>query len=208
MRYIRTKPGFRTFYAHGSFASVNNPTTMSTAKLILLLFLAGILTIVCPVAFAKDSQASVATTVTFEESFLDLSGIMTINAEKVSDYSVYIFQDGSPSDTFQVNNRLEQHFLLPLGHNYALKFSKPGCKERILLVNTFVNEKRAHEMYTFRYEIEFIENGESNTFDDFPVAHIGYDTKKKDFDYNRTYHHNVRTDIQPSESTTASKSWH
>lgn len=180
---------------------------MSTAKLILALLVASILTIVCPMAFGKSSADS-AESVTFDVSFLDLSGVMTVGNEKVSDYSVYIFEDGAAMDTFHVTTRLEQHFLLPIGHNYALKFSKHGYKDRVVLVNTHVNEKHTHDIYTFRFSIEFISEGESNTFDDFPVAFIDYDGKKKDFDYNRTYHQNVRTDQQPSSDQTASRSWH
>lgn len=183
---------------------------MSPIKLFLLLILAGVLTIVCPLAFAEPKAAT--SQVTFEESFLDLSGVMTIGEEKVADYTVHIFQDGSPSDTFQVNNRLEQHYMLPLNHNYALKFTRPGCKERIMLVDTHVDAKRIQDFYTFRYDIKFIEDGESNTFDDFPVAMVHYDQNKKDFDYNREYHANIRTDI-PSNTNTVSanqqdKSWH
>jgi hypothetical protein len=184
---------------------------MSTIKLILLLIIAGALTIVCPMAFAEPKETA-GNSVTFEEAFLDLSGVMTVGGEKVANYTVHIFQDGSPSDTFQVGNRLEQHYMLPLNHNYALKFTRPGCKDRILLVNTFIDEKRIHDVYTFRYDIQFIEDGASNTFDDFPVAFVCYDRDKKDFDYNREYHANIRTDI-PSKtntvnSSTQNKSWH
>lgn len=180
---------------------------MSTAKLIIALLVASILTIVCPMAFGKSSSETTES-VTFDVSFLDLSGVMTVDNEKTSEYTVCIFEDGAPMDTFQVNTRLEQHFMLPIGHNYALKFSKLGYKDRVMLVNTHVNEKHNSDIYTFRYSIEFIPKGESNTFDDFPVAFVDYDSKKKDFDYNRTYHRNVRTDEQPSEDQTASKSWH
>lgn len=184
---------------------------MSTLKLILLLIIAGALTIVCQMAFAKNPKDAAAS-VTFEESFLDLSGVMTIGEEKVADYTVCIFQDGSPSDTFQVNNRLEQHYMLHLNHNYALKFSRPGCKDRIMLVDTHVGAKKIQDTYSFRYEIKFLEDGESNTFDDFPVAFVHYDQETKDFDYNRQYHSNVRTDI-PANTNTASTdqqndSWH
>lgn len=180
---------------------------MSTAKLIITVIAAGALTIVCPMALGHNISRN-AETVTFEESFLDLSGVMTVSDEKTAGYTVYIFEDGSPSDTFQVTNRQEQHYMLPVNHNYALKFVKPGYKERIMLVNTHINEKRLHDVYSFRYQIGFLQKDESNTFDDFPVAFVHYDQQQKDFDYNRTYHTNVRTDIQPSGSTTASKSWH
>lgn len=179
---------------------------MLAAKFILGAAVAGAVFLNCPTSEGPGAQKK--ETVTFEESFLDLSGVMAIDGEKTADYTVYIFQDGSPSDTFQVNNRLEQHFMLPLNHNYALKFTKPGCKERILLVNTHVDAKRVHNLYTFRYQIEFLQDGESNTFDDFPVAFVHYDQKQKDFDYNRAYHQNVRTDNPPSETTTVSNSWH
>lgn len=181
---------------------------MNNAKLLIAVIVAVTLMIVCPVAFGNNPAPAKNKNATFEEHFLDLSGIMSEGDEKLSDYTVHIFQDGSPSDTFQVTTKLEQHYMLPLNHNYALKFTKPGYKERILLVNTFVESKNLHHVYTFRYEIQFLENDEQNTFDDFPVAFVHYDTEKKDFDYNRTYHQNVRTDVKPQETTTASRSWH
>ncbi len=179
---------------------------MSTTKLILALAVAAILTILCPMAFAKSSNEANQKT-TFTDSFLDLSGVMTINDEKVSDYSVYIFQDGSPSDTFHIGTKLEQHYLLPVGHSYTLKFTKFGYKERLVMVNTNINARRTHDFYTFRYSVEFIADGASNTADDFPVAFIHYDETKKDFDYNREYHTNIRTDNQPQQHA-VSKSWH
>lgn len=179
---------------------------MLTAKLFLGTVVAGVLAMNCPTAECTTAQNTERDTV--EGSHLDLSGVMTINGEKVANYTVYIFKDGAPSDTFQVTNRLEQHYLLPLHHNYALKFSKPGYKDRILLVNTHIQQQRVQPLYTFRYDISFISNHESNTFDDFPVAFVDYDAKKKDFDYNRAYHSNVRTDNKPAATTTASKSWH
>lgn len=179
---------------------------MNTTKLILAVLLAAVLTIICPMAFGKSSNEARQNT-TFADSFLDFSGVMTIDDEKVSDYTVYIFQDGSPSDTFHVRTQLEQHYLLPVGHNYTLKFTKFGYKDRLVLVNTTINSKRTHDLYTFRYSVEFIADGESNTADDFPVAFIHYDETKKDFDYNREYHTNIRTDNRP-RSHTVSKSWH
>lgn len=179
---------------------------MLAAKLLLGTAAAAALVLNCPTSVNSDPQKKESTT--FEEHFLDLSGVMTIGDEKIANYSVYIFQDGSPSDTFQVNTRLEQHYMLPLNHNYALKFSRPGYKDRILLVNTHVSEKHVHTQYSFRYQIEFIEENESNTFDDFPVAFIHYDIKQKDFDYNRAYHTNVRTDNPPASTTASSGKWH
>lgn len=177
---------------------------MKAAKIILGLAITGLVIVNTPILGETNPAPE---KVTFDVSFLDLSGVMTIDGEKVSGYTVHIFEDGAPMDTFQVNNRLEQHYMLPLNHNYALKITKPGCKDRILLVNAHVTERKPQELYTFRYDIEFIKEGEQNTFDDFPVAFVHYDEKKKDFDYNRAYHANVRTD-NPSETQTASKNWH
>jgi len=180
---------------------------MNTTKLTLALAAAAILTIVCPIAFAKPSDTT-AKSVTFTESFLNFSGVMTVDSVRVSDYSVYIFQDGSPSDTFHVTTKLEQHYMLPIGHNYALKYTKHGYKDRLVLVDAHVNTKHVQDEYTFRYAIEFLGNHESNTFDDFPVAFIHFDKDKKDFDYNRAYETNVRLDQRQPQEQTVSKSWH
>lgn len=187
-----------------SFASSN---LMNMKTLAITLMGSALIGLMSFVSSPRALQTETHKTVTFEDSFLDLSGIMTINNEKVSDYTVHIFQDGSPSDTFQVHSRLEQHYALPIGHNYAIKFTKPGYKDRILLIDTHIDARKVESMYSFRYSIEFITEGESNTFDDFPVAYITYNEKQKDFDYDRNYHQNVRMDAQPSPNQTASKNW-
>jgi hypothetical protein len=125
--------------------------------------------------------------------FLDFSGVMTINDQKVDDYTVYIYQDGVLKDSFFVTNKREQYYELPLNHNFALKFRKEGYRERIILVDTHVPDSESIRYYTFRYSIEFIsENDPSNTFDDFPVAYVVFQKSKKDFDYDKKYHRNTR----------------
>lgn len=125
--------------------------------------------------------------------FLDFSGVMTINDQKVSDYMVYIFQDGALRDSFHVTNKREQYYELPLNHNFALKFRKTGYRERIVLVDTHIPNAEAQRYYSFRYSIEFIsEDAPANTFDDFPVAYVTFQKAKKDFDFDRTYHKNTR----------------
>jgi hypothetical protein len=208
IRHIPTISGWYTLHCCNSFASSNpRQTTMSTKRLIIALAVAVTLMIVCPMAFAESSPET-SEKVTFTESFLDLSGVMTVDSLKVNDYSVYIFQDGSPSDTFHVNTKLEQHYMLPIGHQYALKFCKHGYKDRIVLVDAHVNAKHVRDLYSFRYAIEFVDLEESNTFDDFPVAYIHFDQEQKDFDYSRTYSNNVRLDKKQPQETVISKSWH
>lgn len=153
-------------------------------------------------AKAQDAIDSTAKLVGY---YLDFSGIMTINGEKVSDYTVYIYKDGELADSVFVENRREQFFELALYHDYAIKFCKSGYKERVILVDTHLPEKFHLTYFTFRYEIEFIPEDESNTFDDFPVAYITYDKRKRDFDYNRTYHNNVRMQPAATRNQTASK---
>lgn len=135
------------------------------------------------------------------EHIVLLSGNMAVGEKVVSNYWVYVFENGAPTDTFFVDARKEVFFDLDLNKNYAIKFVKEGYKERVLLIDTHVPEEGLSKSYTFRYLITFIPNGKSNTFDDFPVAHINYHEKTKDFEYNRQYHRNVR--INPSEKETA-----
>jgi hypothetical protein len=143
---------------------------------------------------------------TQEMYFLELSGVMTVNDVKVDDYTVFFFEDGKLVDSFYIDERREQYFGMEFGHNYALKFVKKGYKNRVLLVDTFLPQDAHSDDYTFRYSIEFIpKDAPSNTFDDFPVAFVTYDAKQKDFDYNKTYHNNVRFNAGQPAGQTASQ---
>lgn len=154
---------------------------------------------------SAPATAEVKTNTDFTQDmyFLEISGVMTVNGAKVEDYTVIFFEDGKLIDSFYIDNRREQYFGMEFGHNYALKFVKKGYKNRVLLVDTSLPEDAHSDNFTFRYSIEFIpKDAPSNTFDDFPVAFVTYDAKRKDFDYNRTYHYNVRFNAgQPADQT-------
>lgn len=141
-----------------------------------------------------------------EVYMLEVSGVMTVNGTRATDYMVYMFEDGVLNDSFHIDNRREQYFGFEFGHNYAMEFVKDGYKKRVLLIDTHLPQDAYSSNFHFRYEIEFIGKDVSNTFDDFPVAYITYDAKKKDFDYNRKYHNNVRYNAGQPAVHTASQS--
>lgn len=161
------------------------------------------------VMICSDAYATpVHTPKDFEEdlNYLEISGVMTVNDQRVSDYTVFLYRDGVLSDSFYVDNRREQYFGCEYGHDYMLKFVKPGYKERLMMVDTHLPDTAQLQDYTFRYSIAFLrKDAPSNTFDDFPVAYVMYDAKLKDFDYNKTYHFNVRNNARQTADHTASK---
>ncbi|HEU4718765.1 MAG TPA: hypothetical protein VFU15_13065 [Bacteroidia bacterium] len=138
--------------------------------------------------------------------YFDITGRMTIADKSVADYSVILYCDGQRTDSVFVDTKKDIDIHLGYGHDYAVRFSKAGCKDRILLVDTHLPEGVSADYFSFLYSIEFLsEHAPSNTFDDFPVAYIGYDKTKKDFDYNRTYHKNIRVMPGHPETQTASR---
>lgn len=146
-------------------------------------------------AFSAAGAESTKKATDFEQEvyFLEISGVMTIDEQRTTDYMVYLFEDGTLRDSFYIDNRREQYFGLEFEHNYALKFVKEGYRNRVLLIDTHLPDEAYASIFTFRYSIEFIsKDAPPNTFDDFPVAFVTYDSKLKDFDYNKTYHNNVR----------------
>src|SRR3989344_2790047 len=85
-----------------------------------------------------------------EVYMLEVSGVMTVNGQKVDDYMVYLFEDGVLTDSFNIDNKREQYFGFEFGHDYAMKFVKEGYKNRVLLIDTPLPDTATQRYFTFR----------------------------------------------------------
>lgn len=124
---------------------------------------------------------------------IELSCVLSDDGRHLANYSMIVYCDGVPQDTFLVEKPKPVYFRLAYGHNYAIRHIAEGYRDRIVMVNTIVDVKTSQKKHTFDYQIEMIrENEPANTWNDLPVALICYDAKHKKFDYSRKYNDQVR----------------
>jgi hypothetical protein len=128
-----------------------------------------------------------------DSAVVDLASQLRFNGKKVSNYTLIIYCDTTAAETIFVEKAKVIHIPLRYNHNYTLRYLKEGFRERVLLVNTFVDKKTSCIDASFDYQIALIpENAPPNTLGDLPVAIIRYDKIARKFDYSRKYHHQVR----------------
>lgn len=124
---------------------------------------------------------------------LELSSKITFNGERISNYTIILYNEDQTSDTIEVSGMKLIYMKLSYGHTYALRFIKKGFLERVMLIDTHLEKAKQSKEMQFDFEIEMIPVGKNgNTLSDLPVALVGYDAEEKNFDYSRNYHRQVR----------------
>ncbi len=134
---------------------------------------------------------------------LELSILLRDEGHKMPDYTLIVYcDDGSAPDTIRVEMNKSVYVKLSYHHNYTIRHIKEGYRERVLLVNTHVDEKTAKRWLVFDYEIELVREDEpANTLADLPIAVVHYHKNLKNFEYDRNYHQQVRQSAAASTIT-------
>ncbi|MBI3510310.1 MAG: hypothetical protein HY064_06575 [Bacteroidetes bacterium] len=128
-----------------------------------------------------------------KEKNLEISSFLTYNGEKVSDYSMIVYEEGIPVDTFIVTEENKTFVMLNYDCNYCIRYTKEGFLDRVVLIDTHVPEGESFMKHTFDFEIELVSlKDHGNTIGDLPVAIVEYDTYSNEFLNDRDYFRQVR----------------
>lgn len=124
---------------------------------------------------------------------LEIASTLTYNEGRITDYTLIIYDENQSSDTIEVYKMKSIFLKLCYGHTYSLRYIKPGFLERVVMIDTKINEEKQSMETGFDFEVEMIpENNPGNTLSDLPVALIHYDNTVNKFEYSRDYHRQVR----------------
>lgn len=124
---------------------------------------------------------------------LEIASMLLFNEERITNYTLIIYDENQSSDTIVVTKAKHLYFKLRYGHFYSLRYIKKGYKERIVMIDTRLDEANSINETGFDFEIEMIpENQQGNTISDLPVALINYNYSEKKFEYSRNYHRQIR----------------
>lgn len=124
---------------------------------------------------------------------LELTSKLMFNDERISDYTLIIYNENQTSDTIEVSTIRSIDLKLSYGHYYSLRYIKPGFLDRVVMIDTRINENIKVKDAGFDYEIEMIPiMVHGNTVADLPVAIIHFDITESKFEYSRNYHRQIR----------------
>ncbi|HET6991914.1 MAG TPA: hypothetical protein VFJ43_11350 [Bacteroidia bacterium] len=153
-----------------------------------------LLPIICTIALLFIKQnVKAKQLVNLDGPGLEIASTLTLNDERISGYTLIIYDETQSSDTIEIAKAKSIYLKLSYGHIYSLRYIKQGFRERVVMINTRVNEEKQKEETGFDFEIEMIPQNESgNTICDLPVAVIEYNYAENNFEYSRAYHRQVR----------------
>ena len=124
---------------------------------------------------------------------LEISSILSSNKERVSDYTLIIYDENQSSDTIVVSKAKIIFLKLSYNHSYSLRYVKEGFRDRVVMIDTKINEDQQMKETRFDFEIIMIpENQPGNIISDLPVAVIHYDYSENEFEISRDYYRQVR----------------
>src|ERR1035437_3543333 len=71
---------------------------------------------------------------------LEISSILSSNKERVSDYTLIIYDENQSSDTIVVSKAKIIFLKLSYNHSYSLRYVKEGSRDRVVMIDTKINE--------------------------------------------------------------------
>jgi hypothetical protein len=122
------------------------------------------------IALTATAQKKVRNTNTFE-----ISGVALLNDQRVGDYTVSVYLDGTRIDSMYSKSKKPLYFTLECNQVYSCLFQKKGYKDKIVIVNTKIPEGlKSIQDDSFYFEIEMTESlkRKSEEIEDYPVAII------------------------------------
>ena len=128
-----------------------------------------------------------------EPNELRIKGVTTFGdiygaKEKLGDVSIKIYEGNKYLGTFYTDEKGKYDFTLPLNKYITLEFVKENFISKRFVYDTHtpvISEKYK----VFEVQVVMIDKISGVDYEelDFPIAHVRYDAKKKDFDYVDKY---------------------
>ena len=133
--------------------------------------------------------------------YLEVRGKAIIKQKTIDKvYKVELIENNKIIDSVLECDNEQFSFGLLRNRYYALKVYKTGYMPKLILVNTYIPEKKyLIDYFIFDFETELISISEEEKLDkdtrDFPLAIIQFDLSKKGFDYNQKYSKNIKQQL-------------
>lgn len=124
-------------------------------------------------------------------SNLEIAGAALLNSERVGDYSISVYLDGSRIDSIYTISKEPVKLSLPSNHKFTLLFQKQHCEDKIVIVNTKISSdlvKLQTNSYKFDLELSQSLNKNSKDFERNEIAVLEINEKDELLDTSKSYH--------------------
>jgi hypothetical protein len=150
-----------------------------------------ILIVLCGFAFTASAQK--------KTSFFQWYGNAKSGTKNLPGAEIKVYENGNVVQTVQAKDNGGFILMFDLGHDYTVVFSKDGYIAKSMLVNTVVPADQTDMGYSFKANIELLEDvGDAGKTDPMkkPVGKLAYSTTYEDFDYDAAYTKRVQQEQQ------------
>jgi hypothetical protein len=166
--------------------NLQKPIAMKTQVLLLSV---GLLFLSSPASSAIPLPQCAKSTPQAHKSCLELTGTAELNGKRINQYCVKLYIDNVIVKTSPASSRDKFKFILEENRNYTLCFSKPGCIDRLIRIDTYLPDGvEPSPPFEFDFQMEMLAESNAGMQDtDFPAGLIVYDPSTQKFESSRKY---------------------
>jgi hypothetical protein len=127
---------------------------------------------------------------------LEVSGSASIYGKRMKDVTILLYKGDRLIHTLAASKKEVNNFLLEENTNYTLRFTKPGCADRLICIDTHIPEGiDLSPLFHFDFDLDMIPESEiqNKTIADFPAGLIYYDTESEKFETSATYSESLKS---------------
>jgi len=121
---------------------------------------------------------------------LEITGAALLNDQRVSDYAISVYLDGTKIDSMYTKSKKTIKFYVKFDNVYTFLFQKAGCNDKIVIVNTQVPKGlKSMDDDSFDFEVEMSQSlsKKSKDLEDYPVAVLYIDKKEEALQASAAY---------------------
>ena len=129
---------------------------------------------------------------------LEITGAALLNDQRVSNYAVSVYLDGTKIDSMFTRSKKTIKFYVSYNKVYTFLYQKKNCMDKIIIVNTEVPEGLKMMVdNTFDFDVELSQSltKKSEDMEDYPVAVLLIDKEEEVLHASPKY--NKLTHIEP-----------
>ena len=145
---------------------------------------------------------------------LEITGAALLNDERVVDYAISVYLDGTKIDSMYTKSKNTIKFYVAYNQTYTFLFQKLNCVDKIVIVNTQIpKDIKSIKDNTFDFQIEMSQSLSKNSeeVEDYPIAVLYIDKQEEALraseEYNKFTHNEDNLDASDNRKKNTKKSF-
>lgn len=133
-----------------------------------------------------------------KQSTIEISGAALLNDVRIKNYSVSVYLDGIKVDSMFSKTTKPLFFTVVYNKVYTLLFQKEGCRDKMVIFNTYVPEGLTNikdDSFDFEVEMSQCLLKENQEIEDYPAAVLLINKSTESLETSEAYYKLTHKDV-------------